>query len=81
MERTTERGDDWVKTQRKVNYDKGTAEVERETSGGASSSTQRQYDSETGTLSSEGSITGKDGSRVFDIRRADPGRWFHHHHR
>ena len=62
MERTTQRGDKSIETQRKVNYDKGTAQVERETSGGASSSTERQYDSGTGTLSSEGSITGKDGS-------------------
>jgi len=62
MERSTERGDQSITTERKVDYDKGTAEVNRETSGGAASSTQRQYDSETGTLTSEGSITGKDGS-------------------
>ncbi len=62
MERTTERGGESIKTERKVNYKQGTAQVERETSGGASSSTQRQYDSEAGALSSQGSITGKDGS-------------------
>mgnify|MGYP001820372457 FL=1 len=62
MERTTERGDSSMKTERKVNYDKGTAQVERKTSGGASSNTQRQYDSDTGTLSSQGSIRGADGS-------------------
>ncbi len=59
MERTVERGDDWLKTDRKVDWDEGTAEVERKTSGGASSDVTREFGD--GTMSSSGTITTGDG--------------------
>lgn len=59
MVRTTERGDDWVRTERDVDYDQGTSRTERTTSGGGSGSVNRSL--EDGTLTSSGSGTTADG--------------------
>ena len=59
MERTVQRGDDWVQTDRDTDFNSRTTNVSRETSGGASSKTVRSV--ENGTLTSSGSITTGDG--------------------
>lgn len=59
MDRTVQRGDDWVQTQRNVDYDNRTATVSRETSGGGSSDVTRTAGG--GAISSSGTITTGDG--------------------
>jgi hypothetical protein len=59
MERTVERGDQSIHTERKTDFDDQTSTVTRETSGGASSTTERSW--EDGTVTSSGTITTADG--------------------
>ncbi len=59
MERTTQRGDQMVNTEREIKFDSNTVQTERETSGGASSETVRQASD--GVVSSSGTISTGDG--------------------
>lgn len=58
-EREISRGDRSLSTDRKVDYDTGIADVNRQTGSGASSQARRTLDD--GTLSSQGTITAADG--------------------
>ena len=59
MERTTQRGDESVSTERKVDYDNRTVDTNRQTSQGGSSSVKRETSG--GTISSSGTVTTGDG--------------------
>lgn len=59
MERTVQRGDDAIRTERNTDFDSRTTTVNRETTGGASSNTVRS--AENGTVTSSGTITTGDG--------------------
>jgi hypothetical protein len=59
MDRRVERGDQWVETERDVNWGEGTSQTKRETSGGGSSNIKREYDD--GTVTSSGTIKTGDG--------------------
>jgi hypothetical protein len=60
-ERKVERGDEWVKTERKTDFDEGTQTIERETSQGGSSQVERSR--EGGTIESERTIQTGDGDQ------------------
>lgn len=64
MDRTVQRGDQWVQTQRETNWEEGTSQTQRKTSGGGESNMKRQY--EDGTVSSSGTITTGDG-KTFNV--------------
>jgi hypothetical protein len=59
MDRTVQRGDDWMQTQRNVDYDNRSMTTSRETSGGGSSEMTRTAGD--GAISSSGTITAGDG--------------------
>lgn len=68
MERTVERGDEWIHTERETDWDTGQSTTERETSRGGSSTTTRdgtssRTDFETGAGGSGTSVS-KDGERL-----------------
>jgi len=60
MDRTVQRGDQEIKTERDVNWGEGTSQTKRETSGGGSSNIKREYND--GTVSSSGTIKTGDGN-------------------
>jgi hypothetical protein len=68
-ERKVERGDEWVKTERKTDFDDGTQTIERETSQGGSSEVQRTR--EDGTITTDRTLTGDQGSMTSETRRND----------
>jgi hypothetical protein len=59
MDRTVQRGDQEIKTERDANWGEGTSQTKRETSGGGSSNIKREYND--GTVSSSGTIKTGDG--------------------
>jgi hypothetical protein len=67
MERTVSRGDEWISTDRRHDFDTGTTTTERETSRGGSSEMTRQRNAD-GSISSEGSIT-TGGGKEYDVQR------------
>lgn len=60
MERTVERGDEWIQTERNTDFDKGTSTTTRETSRGGSSEIRHTVD-ESGNRTTSGSVETGDG--------------------
>jgi hypothetical protein len=62
MDRTVQRGDQWVQTERNTNWKEGTSETQRTTSGGGSSDVTRTFDD--GTMTKEGTYTSGSGQTI-----------------
>jgi hypothetical protein len=71
-ERRTERGGEWVATERTRDFDDRTTSVERETSHGGTSEVQRSR--EDGTVSTERTVTTRDGDNYAMSGEQSPGR-------
>ncbi|MGH8863033.1 MAG: hypothetical protein ACREVZ_00050 [Burkholderiales bacterium] len=75
MERTVERGDEWIKTERETDFDTGQSTTSRETSRGGSSTTTRdgtqsRTDFETGS-GGQGTSVSNDGNRTTLTKSAE----------